>query len=125
MVQNKYKGAVIHAFLHFFPTKVPYQRDIISQIIEGNIHSTLYNKHNKCHKIFIIAQGKKTWSANSPTLQRLHWSAKIHPLLFNKSKVKILPQTTSQIKNPTFVSTHEFQTKFIEKVPSLSSSKQE
>ena len=99
MVQNKHKGAAIHASLHFFPTKVPYQRDIISLIIEGNIHSTLYNKNNKCQKILIIAQGKKTWSANSSTLERLHLFSKIHPLLFNKSEVKILPQSTSQSLN--------------------------
>ena len=64
-IQKMWRGAALHAFLCFLPTKEPCQLRRVSVTEEGNTQDTPNKVKSKSHKTLVFEQCRRRWSVVS------------------------------------------------------------
>ena len=110
-VQNGLRGATLHAFFLFFPTKWPCQPRSISLTEECTTQTTPSKENTNCHNKLALEQWRRMWSQDSSSpLQRKHLFTNDHPLssstypMYESLSKLLLPQNKL-----TLVKAQEFQ----------------
>ena len=98
-VQKMCRGAALHTFLRFLPTKEPCQLRRVSLTEEGNTQDTPNKVKRRSHKTFVLEQWRRRWSmVSSFSRHKKHLFSKAHPLFCTLSKVRALPHVASHAK---------------------------
>ena len=110
IIQNKQRGVVSQAFLHFLSTKEASQPKRVSLTVSGRTQLTPNKVNTRSHKTLALEQWTRMWFIVSSSAQhRKHMLAKFHPLLLSWSTVRTFPHEASQAKKPTLVGTQGLQ----------------
>ena len=109
-IQKMWRGAALHAFLCFLPTKEPCQLRRVSVTEEGNTQDTPNKVNSKSHKTLVFEQWRRRWSMVSSFSRHIkHLFANARPLFWTISKVKALPHVASHAKELILGCTFTFQ----------------
>ena len=64
-IQKRHRGAPLHTFFLFLPTKEPCHPNHVSLTKKVSTHNTLKRENNKCQRILVILQCNKMQSSDS------------------------------------------------------------